>query len=536
MRIIDTQIKYIHDPDDDLSAEEHEEKCCEEKPGIECGKSGKVEAWNGAEDQEHWPARTKQLIKQAEEDPLLEIRYKSRKLPCGYKETKWKGSENCCANVPALSWVRTYTDLEWNEEYVFIVEGGAPPYQWSVQGAGLSISGSGSSAILSVSDCFCEPGQIIVTDACDQQIVHGVTSENGSWVEITEEECDLEFPVRAQTINLDHGGKTATYQDDRYRVVQGHDYWTGAGQVVSELPVNGTWDGPLKLMLPEWVTPQIFLASYAGNEEHYYTYSYGYEVGPINSISGYTDWYSDPPRRQHLKRDVDLVRYYEWQCEPDFRDFLYDDENSADVIADWSEAWIRVEGGKPPFTVNVEGYGFWVESGYTQKYGTFQNREIKIYASDACGHCYVTVEDSCGSIVTGDLKSTSGNWEYLGEFRPRTQIYVEEPDVYDCVTNSYAWDTSYPTTQYKREYAMSEDIQSPEEADQSWVFQGVMGRWCSYKDMGETFYMDPVVGMFEIPGTLGYNHGPWGDPSFWRIGVAVAHHSNQSLYFHKWGC
>lgn len=97
-----------------------------------------------------------------------------------------------------------------------------------------------------------------------------------------------------------------------------------------------------------------------------------------------------------------------------YEDLIVDEANSADIIADNSSGWIRVEGGKLPLSITVDGVGFWADEGRSVKTKTFNGREFKIYTSDACGGCSVEIKDACGDIAWANPRATLGEWVDLG--------------------------------------------------------------------------------------------------------------------------
>lgn len=186
---------------------------------------------------------------------------------------------SCCDNPPSLYFIKTVDTVEWDSQYIFSAGGGVPPYYWSTQGPGLSITGHNTYATLITNNCFCSPGQVIVTDSCGQSVSH--------------------------------------------------------------------------------------------------------EVSPVG------------------------------ECEESLLE--YDDENSAQVIADDSAGRIVTTGGTLPLTVSLSGEGFFLDSAHTLTEAVVGGNNFTVYTADACGFCEVAVTDKCGQTTSGSTKSTNGEWVNTGE-------------------------------------------------------------------------------------------------------------------------
>jgi hypothetical protein len=99
---------------------------------------------------------------------------------------------------------------------------------------------------------------------------------------------------------------------------------------------------------------------------------------------------------------------------------VYDTENSVEVLSDNSNGYIFWQGGLPPFNIQINGSGFYLDRNHTYKTldyvypaevtieGENYYRQ-KIYTEDACGPAVVSITDGC-TTDTGSLKSTDGNW------------------------------------------------------------------------------------------------------------------------------
>jgi len=95
----------------------------------------------------------------------------------------------------------------------------------------------------------------------------------------------------------------------------------------------------------------------------------------------------------------------------DYIDIVYDDENSAEVISDNSIGSVFWTGGKVPFTVKLNGSGFYLDSHHTKTTMEIFTNSARIYTEDACGSCSIHIEDGC-SVGSGVVRSTEGNWVY----------------------------------------------------------------------------------------------------------------------------
>lgn len=79
-------------------------------------------------------------------------------------------------------------------------------------------------------------------------------------------------------------------------------------------------------------------------------------------------------------------------------------------------ATVRFDGGRPPYTWQVSGNGFWFDDQYTQTTIQTDTFSTPIYADEnACGSALITVTDDCGKSGSGNIGSTVGVW---GEWSP----------------------------------------------------------------------------------------------------------------------
>jgi len=96
---------------------------------------------------------------------------------------------------------------------------------------------------------------------------------------------------------------------------------------------------------------------------------------------------------------------------------VWDTDNSAEVIADNSSGIVRVTGGKLPLTVSVRGNGFWLDGARSIRDGIVDGQIIRIYTSDACGVCEITISDGCSDVV-GGVRATNGQWTIVQYIHP----------------------------------------------------------------------------------------------------------------------
>jgi len=82
-----------------------------------------------------------------------------------------------------------------------------------------------------------------------------------------------------------------------------------------------------------------------------------------------------------------------------------------DTIDPGGEADININGGIGPFTWEVDGTGFWFDEEYTLTEIETSELSAVLYADDtACGTATITVTDASGSISTGYVRCTEGQW------------------------------------------------------------------------------------------------------------------------------
>lgn len=221
----------------------------------------------------------------------------------------------------------------------------------------------------------------------------------------------------------------------------------------------------------------------------------------------------------------------------------WDASVSPEVMAPNSSAIFGVTGGRPPFLWMVsgglmiddqmDGHGFYFANGSNHVYT--EGRQLYVVTSpSACGSVTLTVEDGC-STATGSVRCTQGRWQRIGNFRTRDMI-ATLPGVYQCVTNMYITAGTKKITQYSGPYALSGGPHGPV-GTEGQVYDIRMHPYCSATNLPKASYMDPVIGLFSLPGLTGGNHYvDASDGAYWRLGYYDAAVTNTELYIHQWVC
>lgn len=104
-----------------------------------------------------------------------------------------------------------------------------------------------------------------------------------------------------------------------------------------------------------------------------------------------------------------------WLCTAD-PDIEYDTENSSETVDRNDSATILVIGNNAPFTWTISGTGFWFDSGYTQTTINTTGNVAVVYADNtACGSATITVTGCDGTVATGYVRCTAGQWYTISE-------------------------------------------------------------------------------------------------------------------------
>jgi len=214
----------------------------------------------------------------------------------------------------------------------------------------------------------------------------------------------------------------------------------------------------------------------------------------------------------------------------------WDQANSCEELEDNASCAVAVTGGQGPYTWTISGTGFSFASGQSSVQTT--ENTVTVFTQDACGAGSITITDACGSVVESAVRSTDGHWKFFGKFRPVNQVGISIPDLFNCVTNIYSWETSIPVVQYKGKYLLTDNYLDPTNGKK---YRARMHPWCSCLDVGRHDYLDPVLGIFTIPGTLGHNHniGTHQECSpevTYRVGYYDVSGNNRYLDIFEWVC
>jgi hypothetical protein len=85
--------------------------------------------------------------------------------------------------------------------------------------------------------------------------------------------------------------------------------------------------------------------------------------------------------------------------------FEFDWELSAQTIAGTGPATVYVKGGVAPYSWSISGTGFSIVGTPTGTSASIQ-KEL-----GTCGSADIQVEDACGEVVNGEIRSTAGSWQ-----------------------------------------------------------------------------------------------------------------------------
>ena len=98
--------------------------------------------------------------------------------------------------------------------------------------------------------------------------------------------------------------------------------------------------------------------------------------------------------------------------DPFYEDMVVDEDESVEVLADYSSGVIFWTGGTGTVDIILSGSGFYLDDMFTQTSGTVYGNFVRIFTEDACGACVVRLDDGC----TQDehvIRSTDGTWRIL---------------------------------------------------------------------------------------------------------------------------
>ncbi len=141
-------------------------------------------------------------------------------------------------------------------------------------------------------------------------------------------------------------------------------------------------------------------AAMSPNDIAHYRNMYGSKVKfiPRGARQGYCGEHSK--HQQVTQRD----------CCEGVETIVWDDEESVQVLADYTSGEVFVIGGKAPYSWEVRGDGFYTNSTYTKRDVITNDRSMRVYTENACGTCTIYVTDGCSS-TTGIVVAADGVWE-----------------------------------------------------------------------------------------------------------------------------
>jgi len=214
---------------------------------------------------------------------------------------------------------------------------------------------------------------------------------------------------------------------------------------------------------------------------------------------------------------------------------IWDEENSAEVIADNDRGTIMFSGGRRPVTVSVRGTGFYLDSSGTLRDGTVSGNSVTIWTKDACGVCLVTITDGCSSInVT--VQSTNGNWEYIGAIQYNAATVRQRHNLDYCGSYPIGGDDGPVIFQRSGPYVASNQQFNPMIGTDA-VYKSNFKENCDQEERDAEDFLDHVVRLFTLKGLPGVNGGPpYSDHNQRRIWWYYPGSVYGSVKIHKWRC
>lgn len=181
----------------------------------------------------------------------------------------------------------------------------------------------------------------------------------------------------------------------------------------------------------------------------------GIEGGPEQYISLYgqkTTMIGVPPKDGVCGEvTVNQIKIPNNCCE-DVDPIVWDDDNSAEIIADNSYGYVSVTGGGPLLTWTIRGNGFGIW-GNKRTYTT-TSRNISVSTEDACGTAIITVTDGCSSVI-GYVRSTDGNWTVVSSECPGIGLVVTE-----LIGHSWGYGYAYITNKRRVKQWLSVEVKN----------------------------------------------------------------------------
>ena len=129
----------------------------------------------------------------------------------------------CCSFIANASLIfsTAQSTITPNQDAIFCVDGGLPPYSWKVEGANTSISASGNCATITADECFCKKVDVIATDSNGASVISRVVGSQGIWELIESKSNASEITSVSLPLEMDEGSITLiAYVGDDIRVLQ----------------------------------------------------------------------------------------------------------------------------------------------------------------------------------------------------------------------------------------------------------------------------------------------------------------------------
>lgn len=190
-KILSKETVYESTQPEWIAQDELDSLCCGSTPVPQCEVS--VSKWGGYSIEEITEKLGLELDDSGRDAQgrLVEIRLVKDRETCGHIEVRYEvQQQNCCDGVPELSWdtEASIIILAPSSSGVVAVGGGKGEYTWTLSGNDVSFAG-GRRTIKTSEDyvwlysgaSFCGSADVVVVDACGQQVQAVVRSTAGKW-------------------------------------------------------------------------------------------------------------------------------------------------------------------------------------------------------------------------------------------------------------------------------------------------------------------------------------------------------------------
>jgi hypothetical protein len=484
---------YISNP---WEPAEQKAECCEEIPDADpCTDMGKTETWAGYSAGESGSWNADQIFakwKKQLGDKLIDYEIISTggpiNGPCGEKKTTWEGTVGCCDYPLPMYWNDSDfpKSVAIDQTYTINVSGGTVPISYSVLGYGVTITASTDNLVRFKTDiCMCKPVLLVATDSCGVQIVKLLSVDDGEWDSVADETMWSDYGWW-QSGKPSAGSSSGVYaygfNSDRTKYsVQGYGMLLANDFADIEALTGQPSYSSTALVIPQ---------NYDG-----YT-----------AIEGTTIFWQDisgDPENSHDYRAFfaetttqETKEYTPGECD---EELVYDDDASAEIIADNSSCYVYWDGGVAPFDVSLEGVNVYLDVDKTTNQLRTNADHAQIFSGDACGGIYVRIIDSCGRSTEGVVRSTTGEWAYLGlAFTNDSQYRDNFDDLFSQgVAYSTQWNSTVSAWEMNGLYACCPDDEpSPTPPDSEVLIIGVNGFVCSC-EARERWKFDPYTGQLQ---------------------------------------